>query len=137
VICDPACGTCGFLVAAGEYLREHHPRRCSTAARRQPHFHHGMFHGYDFDSTMLRIGSMNMLLHGVEAPDIRYRDSLSEEHAGDEEKYSLILANPPFAGSLDYENTAKDLQRSSRPRRPSCSSWPCSCACSSPAAAPR
>jgi type I restriction enzyme M protein len=68
-----------------------------------------MFHGYDFDNTMLRIGSMNMALHGVDGPDIRYKDSLSEEHAGDEEKYSLILANPPFAGSLDYENTAKDL----------------------------
>jgi len=68
-----------------------------------------MFHGYDFDNTMLRIGSMNMTLHGVDGPDIRYKDSLSEEHAGNEEKYSLILANPPFAGSLDYENTAKDL----------------------------
>jgi len=58
---------------------------------------------------MLRIGSMNMALHGVENPDIRYKDSLAQDHAGDEEKYSLILANPPFAGSLDYENTAKDL----------------------------
>jgi type I restriction enzyme M protein len=73
------------------------------------HFHHRMFHGYDFDNTMLRIGSMNMLLHGVENPDIRYRDSLAEDHAGEEEKYTLVLANPPFAGSLDYENTAKDL----------------------------
>jgi type I restriction enzyme M protein len=70
-----------------------------------------MFHGYDFDNTMLRIGSMNMLLHGVESPDIRYKDSLSEEHRGDDEAYTLILANPPFAGSLDYENTAKDLQQ--------------------------
>src|SRR5690606_5713460 len=73
------------------------------------HFHHRMFHGFDFDNTMLRIGSMNMLLHGVENPDIRYRDSLSQDHAGDEEAYTVILANPPFAGSLDYENTAKDL----------------------------
>ena len=70
-----------------------------------------MFHGYDFDSTMLRIGSMNMLLHGIESPDIRYRDSLSEGAAGDADKYTLILANPPFAGRLDYESTAKDLQR--------------------------
>jgi type I restriction enzyme M protein len=108
VICDPASGTCGFLVAAGEYLREQHPQLFRDAAARA-HFHHGMFHGYDFDNTMLRIGSMNMALHGVDGPDIRYKDSLSEEHAGDEEKYSLILANPPFAGSLDYENTAKDL----------------------------
>ncbi|MDA8256313.1 MAG: N-6 DNA methylase, partial [Betaproteobacteria bacterium] len=66
-------------------------------------------HGFDFDNTMLRIGSMNMLLHGVENPDIRYRDSLAQDHAGEEEKYTLVLANPPFAGSLDYENTAKDL----------------------------
>ncbi len=108
VICDPASGTCGFLVAAGEYLREHHPGLFRDAAARA-HFHKGMFHGYDFDNTMLRIGSMNMALHGVDDPDIRYKDSLSEEHAGDEEKYSLLLANPPFAGSLDYENTAKDL----------------------------
>lgn len=108
IICDPASGTCGFLVAAGEYLREKHPEILRNARTRE-HFHHGMFHGYDFDNTMLRIGSMNMLLHGVENPDIRYKDSLAQDHAGDDEKYSLILANPPFAGSLDYENTANDL----------------------------
>jgi type I restriction enzyme M protein len=108
VICDPACGTCGFLVAAGEHLRERHPEILRDATSRD-HFHHGMFHGFDFDNTMLRIGSMNMLLHGVENPDVRYRDSLAQDHAGEEEKYTLVLANPPFAGSLDYENTAKDL----------------------------
>jgi type I restriction enzyme M protein len=108
VICDPACGTAGFLVAAGEYLRERHPKLLHHAKQRE-HFHHHMFHGFDFDNTMLRIGSMNMLLHGVENPDIRYRDSLAQDHAGEEEKYTLVLANPPFAGSLDYENTAKDL----------------------------
>ena len=110
IICDPACGTCGFLVAAGEYLREHHPEVLTDAALRE-HFHKELFHGFDFDNTMLRIGSMNMLLHGVENPDIRYRDSLSQDHAGEEEKYTLVMANPPFAGSLDYENTAKDLQQ--------------------------
>jgi type I restriction enzyme M protein len=108
LICDPACGTAGFLVTAGEYLRERHPKLLLDAKRRE-HFHHRMFHGFDFDNTMLRIGSMNMLLHGVENPDIRYRDSLAQDHAGDEEAYTLVLANPPFAGSLDYENTAKDL----------------------------
>ena len=108
VICDPASGTCGFLVAAGEYLREKHPEILRDEVARE-HFHHDMFHGFDFDNTMLRIGSMNMALHGVDNPNIRYKDSLSEDHAGDEEKYSLILANPPFAGSLDYEGTAKDL----------------------------
>ncbi|MEC5216170.1 type I restriction enzyme M protein [Actimicrobium sp. GrIS 1.19] len=108
VICDPASGTCGFLVGAGEYLREKHPELLRDAVARN-HFHHGMFHGFDFDNTMLRIGSMNMALHGVDNPNISYKDSLAQDHAGDAEKYSLILANPPFAGSLDYEGTAKDL----------------------------
>jgi type I restriction enzyme M protein len=97
------------LIAAGEYLRQHFPEMLRDEKPRA-HFHHEMFHGFDFDNTMLRIGSMNMLLHGVENPDIRYRDSLSQDHAGEEERYSLVLANPPFAGSLDYEHTAKDLQ---------------------------
>jgi type I restriction enzyme M protein len=107
-ICDPACGTAGFLVAASEFVRDTHASVMTDAAQRR-HFNHSMFHGYDFDNTMLRIGSMNMLLHGVEAPDIRYRDSLSEGAASDEGKYSLVLANPPFAGSLDYESTSKAL----------------------------
>ena len=110
VICDPAAGTCGFLVAAGEYLRAHHKKLFNNEARRA-HFHDGMFHGFDFDPTMLRIGAMNMTLHGVENPDISYRDSLAEDQMGDAGRYSLVLANPPFAGSLDYEQTAKDLQR--------------------------
>jgi len=108
VICDPACGTAGFLVAAGEYLRDHYKNILLNSKTRE-HFHERMFHGFDFDNTMLRIGSMNMLLHGVENPDIRYRDSLAQDHAADEEAYTIVLANPPFAGSLDYENTAKDL----------------------------
>ncbi|WP_417589141.1 type I restriction-modification system subunit M [Pararhodobacter oceanensis] len=108
VICDPAAGTCGFLVAAGEYLRDHHPKMLRDPEQRQ-HFHDTMFHGFDFDSTMLRIGAMNMTLHGVENPDVSYRDSLAEEHGADEGRYSLILANPPFAGSLDYDTTSKDL----------------------------
>jgi type I restriction enzyme M protein len=108
VICDPACGTAGFLIAAGEYLREKHPEVMRDDKLRK-HFHDKMFHGFDFDGTMLRIGSMNMLLHGIESPAIVYRDSLAQDHAGEIEKYSLVLANPPFAGSLDYESTAKDL----------------------------
>ena len=108
-ICDPACGTAGFLVAASEYVREHHADALLDADQRK-HFHRSMFHGFDFDSTMLRIGSMNMLMHGVEQPDIRYRDSLSEGASGEKDLYSLILANPPFAGSLDYDATSKDLQ---------------------------
>ena len=115
VICDPACGTAGFLVAASEHLVEHHGDRIYKDAQARRRFNEGTFHGYDFDPTMLRIGSMNMLLHGVENPDIRYRDSLAQIDLGaagdDAERYSLVLANPPFAGSLDYESTAKDLQQ--------------------------
>jgi type I restriction enzyme M protein len=110
VMVDPACGTCGFPVAVGEYLREHHPEILSDPELRD-HFNHGLFHGFDFDTTMLRIGAMNMLLHGVENPDVSYRDSLSEDGAVEEDKYTLILANPPFAGSLDYESTSGKLQR--------------------------
>ncbi|MFK4851200.1 N-6 DNA methylase [Microbacterium sp. ZW T6_19] len=107
-ICDPAAGTAGFLVSAAEYVRERHPS-VLTDQRQREHFHRSMFHGYDFDSTMLRIGSMNMMMHGIESPDIRYRDSLSEGASADKEKYTLILANPPFAGSLDYEATSNEL----------------------------
>lgn len=109
-IVDPACGTAGFLVVASEYLREHHAELFTDASDRMA-FHSSMFSGFDFDSTMLRIGSMNMLLHGVENPEIAYRDSLSEGAAGEESRYTLVLANPPFAGSLDYDATSSDLLR--------------------------
>jgi type I restriction enzyme M protein len=115
-ICDPACGTAGFLVAASDYVRHAH-RGVEVDREARKHFHNSMFHGFDFDSTMLRIGSMSMLLHGVEAPDIRYRDSLSEGTGAEEGLYSLILANPPFAGSLDYETTAQNLLRVLRTRK--------------------
>lgn len=111
MICDPACGTAGFLIAASDYLQTHYSDTIYQTTESRRKFNEGMFHGYDFDSTMLRIGSMNMLLHGVDNPDIRYRDSLAQTDEDDAEKYSLILANPPFAGSLDYESTAKDLQK--------------------------
>ena len=110
VVCDPACGTGGFLVATGEYLRETHPE-IFTDATRLHHFNETLFNGFDFDNTMLRIGSMNLALHGIENPNIRYKDSLAEEHAGEDEHYTLILANPPFAGSLDESSCAKDLLR--------------------------
>ncbi|MBQ0759454.1 MAG: SAM-dependent DNA methyltransferase [Zhongshania sp.] len=109
-ICDPACGTAGFLVAASEYLYDNYQNEIYASADSAQRFNHETFHGFDFDSTMLRVGSMNMLLHGVENPAIENRDSLSEGHAGVAEQFSLILANPPFAGSLDYEACAKDLQ---------------------------
>jgi type I restriction enzyme M protein len=117
VICDPACGTAGFLIAASEYLIEHHSDSIYKDTKARKKFNEGTFHGYDFDPTMLRIGSMNMLLHGVENPDIRYRDSLAQSDEDDAEKYSLILANPPFAGSLDYESIAKDLQQTVKTKK--------------------
>jgi type I restriction enzyme M protein len=109
IICDPACGTAGFLIAASEHLVAHHSDVIYKSEASRKKFNSGTFHGYDFDSTMLRIGSMNMLLHGVENPDIRYRDSLAQSDNDDAERFTLVLANPPFAGSLDYESTAKDL----------------------------
>lgn len=108
VMCDPAGGTCGYPVAVGEYLRENH-KEIFTDSKLRKHFHEKLFNAFDFDSTMLRIGSMNMLLHGVEKPNVVYRDSLAQEHGGEEERYTLVLANPPFAGSLDFESCAKDL----------------------------
>ncbi|MGG3006859.1 HsdM family class I SAM-dependent methyltransferase, partial [Geobacillus stearothermophilus] len=72
------------------------------------HFNNRMFYGFDMDRTMLRIGAMNMMLHGIENPNIEYRDSLSEQNK-DKDKYTLVLANPPFKGSLDYDAVSNDL----------------------------
>lgn len=116
VICDPASGTCGFLIGAGEYIRREHPGVLTDGVQQQ-HFHSRMFSGYDSDPTMLRIGSMNMQLHGVQNPDVDHRDSLSEDYAADADTYSLILANPPFTGSLDYEATAKNLLQVARTKK--------------------
>ena len=108
VICDPACGTSGFLVSAGEYLKENYKEEIFFNKQKKDHYMNAMFHGYDMDRTMLRIGAMNMMTHGIDSPFIEYRDSLSDQNA-DREKYSLILANPPFKGSLDYDIVSADL----------------------------
>ena len=108
VICDPACGTAGFLVAAGEYLRERRRKEIFYDQKKKDHYMNHMFHGYDMDRTMLRIGAMNMMTHGIDNPFIEYRDSLSDQNP-DREKYSLILANPPFKGSLDADIVSADL----------------------------
>ena len=108
IICDPACGTSGFLVTAGEYLKEHHKEEIFFDRQKKDHYMNHMFHGFDMDRTMLRIGAMNMMLHGVDAPNIQWRDSLSGDN-NDHQCYSLILANPPFAGSLDKEVVNKNL----------------------------
>lgn len=108
VICDPACGTSGFLVTAGEYLKGNCKEEIFFDKQKRDHYMSHMFHGYDMDRTMLRIGAMNMMTHGVDNPFIEYRDSLSEQNP-DREKYSLILANPPFKGSLDADTVSADL----------------------------
>ena len=108
VICDPACGTSEFLVAEGDYLKEKRKEEIFFNRQKKAHYMNGMFHGYDMDRTMLRIGAMNMMTHGVDNPYIEYRDSLSDQNT-DKEKYSLILANPPFKGSLDYDTVSADL----------------------------
>ncbi|MCW2410406.1 MULTISPECIES: type I restriction-modification system subunit M [unclassified Sphingobium] len=107
-VCDPACGTAGFLMMAAEHVRREHPGLFYDEASRT-HFETRAFTGYDFDETMLRIGAMNMMLHGIEEPRIAYRDSLAEGGGDDAGQYSMILANPPFAGSLDNESCSKDL----------------------------
>ena len=108
IICDPSCGTSGFLVAAAEYLKETKMEEIFYNKEKKEHYMSHMFYGYDMDRTMLRIGAMNMMTHGIENPFIEYRDSLSDQNM-DKDKYSLILANPPFKGSLDYESVSNDL----------------------------
>ena len=108
VICDPACGTSGFLVSAGEYLKETRKEEIFFNRQKKDHYMNHMFFGYDMDRTMLRIGAMNMMTHGIASPFIEYRDSLSDQNP-DKEKYSLILANPPFKGSLDADTVSADL----------------------------
>lgn len=109
-ICDPACGTSGFLVAAGDWLRENRKADVLFDRAARAHYMNAMFHGYDTDRTMLRIGAMNMMVHGVENPSIEYRDSLSDQNP-DRDCYSLVLANPPFKGSLDADIVSADLLR--------------------------
>lgn len=115
IIADPAAGTAGFLVAVGEYLQKN-KKDLFTVKELRDHYHNNMFHGYDMDRTMLRIGAMNMVLHGVENPNIVYKDSLSEQNK-DEEKYTLILTNPPFKGSLDYESVSSDLLKITKTKK--------------------
>lgn len=107
-ICDPACGTGGFLVNASDYLREKYRNDILMNKDNRDHYMNHMFHGFDMDRTMLRIGAMNMMTHGVESPFIEYRDSLSDQNL-DTDKYSLILANPPFKGTLDADSVSPDL----------------------------
>ena len=102
-------------MASAEYLRENHEDMFYDEKLKK-HFNQSMFYGFDFDNTMLRIGAMNMMLHGIENPNIEYRDSLSESNT-DTNKYTLVLANPPFRGSLDYDSVSNDLLAITRTKR--------------------
>ena len=115
-ICDPACGTCGFLVGASDYLRERYRNEILMNKENRDHYMNHMFYGFDMDRTMLRIGAMNMMTHGVESPFIEYRDSLSDQNI-DNDKYSLILANPPFKGSLDADSVSSDLLKVAKTKK--------------------
>lgn len=100
VICDPSAGSCGFLVGAAEYVQNNYKQEL-LKPQAQEHFLNEMFLGMEFDPTMIRIGAMNLILHGIENPQLTDVDSLSQANTLFEEKASLILANPPFKGSLD------------------------------------
>lgn len=115
IIIDPAMGSAGFLVAASEYLRDNHSDMFLVQGLKE-HYHNTMFYGNDMDRTMLRIGAMNMMLHGVDNPNIDYRDSLAEINK-DKEQYTLVLANPPFKGSLDYESVSNDLLKIAKTKK--------------------
>jgi type I restriction enzyme M protein len=115
-ICDPACGTSGFLVSAGIYLKHNYFNEIFYNNENKEHYNNDMFHGYDMDRTMLRIGAMNMMTHGIDNPNIKYRDSLSDQNP-DENKFSIILANPPFKGSLDYDIVAPDLLKVAKTKK--------------------
>ncbi len=115
IIVDPAAGSAGFLVEAGEYLKRNNEDMFAIKELKD-HYNNDMFFGNDMDRTMLRIGAMNMMLHGVEKPNIEYRDSLSEKNI-DDEKYTLVLANPPFKGSLDHESVAADLLKITKTKK--------------------
>ncbi len=108
IVCDPSCGTAGFLICAIMYLKEKYPEMFMDTAKLQ-HFNNDMFYGFDFDYSMLRIASMNMMSHGHQNPNIDYQDSLSEDASGLKEFCTCVIANPPFKGSLNQDTIAKNL----------------------------
>lgn len=116
IICDPACGTAGFLVSAGEYLKEKYLNEIFYNKEKHAHYNNAMFHGYDMDRTMLRIGAMNLMTHGIENPNISYKDSLSDQN-DKANCFTKILANPPFKGSLDADIVSADLLKITKTKK--------------------
>jgi type I restriction enzyme M protein len=138
-ICDPSCGTAGFLIESYDYLLRQHSSAAGThkevrdgeehisysgdlLGENRTHVDTDMFHAYDFDATMLRIATMNLVMHGVKQPDVHYQDTLSqsfeERHPkGSKNAFDLILANPPFKGSLDEQDVAPDILRTVKTKK--------------------
>ena len=138
-ICDPSCGTAGFLIESYDYLLRQHSSAAGThrevidgedhisysgdlLGEHRKHVDTDMFHAYDFDATMLRIATMNLVMHGVKQPDVHYQDTLSqsfeERHPkGSKNAFDLILANPPFKGSLDEHDVAPDILRTVKTKK--------------------
>ncbi len=115
-ICDPASGTAGFLVAAGEYIHRNHPEWFHDKEFRD-HYNNRMFTGIEFDSTMIRIGAMNLQLHGITNPELILKDSLSESNSSLRECFSLMLANPPFTGILDYDSVESSILKTVKTKK--------------------
>lgn len=115
VVCDPAMGSAGFIVESAKYVSEKYENEL-LKKENQEKYANSMFYGFDTDQTMLRIGAMNLMLHGVENPNIEQRDSLSEDNT-DKDRYSMILANPPFAGSLEFADVSKDILAIARTKK--------------------
>lgn len=107
-ICDPACGTAGFLISSAEFIRSKYENVMTS--EQWDHFAGDMFSGFDMDKTMLRISAMNLMLHSITTPTIEYRDSVSKTNDIAEE-YDIVLANPPFSGTIDKEGVSDDLKR--------------------------
>lgn len=114
-ICDPAMGSAGFIVEAAKYIKKQYSSEL-LKQHNDEHFRNTMLHGFDTDQTMLRIGAMNLMLHDINNPDVAFRDSLSTDNT-DVDRYTLILANPPFAGNLDYEAVAKSLLATAKTKK--------------------
>lgn len=106
-ICDPACGTAGFLVSSAEFIRKHYEDEMT--AEQWEHFAGKAFTGFDTDRTMLRISAMNLMLHSISNPDIDYRDSVSKQNEISD-RYTVCLANPPFKGTVDAESINGNLK---------------------------
>lgn len=115
VVCDPAMGSAGFIVETAKYIKENYSKELMSDHHNE-HYNRSMLHGFDTDQTMLRIGAMNLMLHDIKNPDVAFRDSLSSDNT-DADRYSLILANPPFAGSLDTEAVAKSLLATTKTKK--------------------